>query len=183
MRRLSVAILTLLSMGAVALGAKAVLPVGGPGPVVDLHERLFRALEDGKSDVIHGLVRNQGPEEPLLFVVDASNRPRTLNGSQAPEQWVKAWQANGSVMGSTMIKSSEILGDPSTSKQLVVILELTRAVRGNGSEEKPVVRRYRCTSILARTGSDAESYRVCHLHISPADIPAGGDTAKDRKEP
>jgi ketosteroid isomerase-like protein len=158
----------------------AAAPAVGPGGVIDMQVRLFRALDTGDAaaaaafvdtDPNGGLADGQdgGLQTPSVFLLDAQGAPIVAHGAENVKKLLAA-QAQASKDGgpewTTRILRSRADCYSGDLSYAVLELERSRGVKGG-------VHRYRSTA-LVRHAKDG-GWKLMHWHVSSAEAPADSD--------
>jgi hypothetical protein len=150
----------------------------GPGAVIGMHERFFRAIDAGELDkalaFLHAdmnLDQQERARPCSLFLVDRAGVPRQATSFEASKkllgEWIRTWTPAGSKCETRV---TPIGADCFSAELSYAVLQLERKVTVG---EKTTTQRYLCTSLVTHGGNDGWQLTHCHLSPGQADSASG----------
>jgi len=161
--------LSILALAGTALAAAHMtptVPAPGPGAVIAMHQKLFQAIDAGNAErALEFLSADLNMQDEhrgrpcTLFLVDGSGAPVTSVGAEASRELLASWIAASEGRWETKLTSAR--DDCFSGELSYAVLEFERK---RTDTKKPVVRRYRSTSLVTYD----EGWKITHWHVSPA---------------
>lgn len=159
---LALAFLALANLMPTRATAAPAGPLPGPGGVIDMHRKLFDAIDRGDGQAAASFASDR--QDSVLFWFDEGGMPRSASGALVGMKVLAKLAADARAAGGSFATSITTSRADCPSGELSwCVLEFERK---HATEAGTAVRRYRSTSLVAMT---RDGFRLVHLHVSPAD--------------
>lgn len=162
----------LVALGALFVPAVSAPPAVSHGPhgVIEMHEKLFAALDRGDADAAAAFVavdRKAQPRSVTMYLVDAKGEPLAATHAGEARDILAKLAAEAKHAGGTwstkLVREQADCDSPELS-YAILELERTHAIDG-----KTEVKRYRSSSLVRHEDG---GWKLFHWHVSPADAQA-----------